>query len=253
MHAAVVLQLVRDSVAGVVGRVIHDDVPLMSAGLDSLAASEVFATLQSAMQMPMPATLVFDYPTISSIASFLQERSCYKRQRQRGHPGALHIAFGAESSPGHYSRCSHQRGSRATVVLVAGMSALPWSLLDPSIAADGVSTVPLSRWDAADPRVGTVGDNGRAAGMVALPAQFGAFVPGVELFDAVLYGVTPAEAATLDPQQRLLLRVALEAVPSGVSLSSLLGTEVGVFVGLTSNDYEAMGQRLGVQVRLLGV
>lgn len=46
----------------------------------------------------------------------------------------------------------------------------------------------------------------------ALPAQFGSFLAGAELFDARLFGLHASEAALLDPQQRLLLECAAELV-----------------------------------------
>jgi acyl transferase domain-containing protein len=40
-----------------------------------------------------------------------------------------------------------------------------------------------------------------------LPPRLGCFLPNVELFDAQMFGISPAEASTLDPQQRLLMQV----------------------------------------------
>lgn len=45
------------------------------------------------------------------------------------------------------------------------------------------------------------------AGKSQLRARHGAFLGGVDCFDAALFGITGAEAELMDPQQRLLLEV----------------------------------------------
>ena len=47
------------------------DVPLMSAGLDSLAAAAFVATLSARLSVDVAPTELFDHPTLGSIASFL--------------------------------------------------------------------------------------------------------------------------------------------------------------------------------------
>ena len=43
--------------------------------------------------------------------------------------------------------------------------------------------------------------------------RHGAFVKGADLFDANLFGLSPAESKTMDPQQRLLLEVMVTTIP----------------------------------------
>lgn len=60
----------------------------------------------------------------------------------------------------------------------------------------------------------------------------------VDQFDADFFGITPREANHLDPQQRLLLEVGWEAIEhAGTSAASLIGTNTGVFVGISGVDY----------------
>src|SRR5205807_4236515 len=55
------------------------------------------------------------------------------------------------------------------------------------------------------------------------------------------FGITPREAVLLDPQQRLLLEVSWEMLEhGGVAPDTLAGAEVGVFVGISTNDYGRM-------------
>jgi acyl carrier protein len=52
---------------------IDFDTPLVELGLDSLMAVEMRNALNNAMEQNLPATLLFDYPTIQSLCTFLLE------------------------------------------------------------------------------------------------------------------------------------------------------------------------------------
>ncbi|WP_437775821.1 type I polyketide synthase [Sorangium sp. So ce1097] len=70
---------------------------------------------------------------------------------------------------------------------------------------------------------------------------WGAFLKEVDGFDAHFFGISPREAVKMDPQQRLLLEVAWEALEhAGVAADRLAGTRTGVFVGITTNDYQLL-------------
>jgi phthiocerol/phenolphthiocerol synthesis type-I polyketide synthase C len=57
-------------------------------------------------------------------------------------------------------------------------------------------------------------------------------------FDTSVFGISPREAQQMDPQQRILLQLTWEALEdSGIRPSTIGGTEVGVFVGASQNDY----------------
>ncbi|MEO7358797.1 MAG: beta-ketoacyl reductase, partial [Gemmatimonadaceae bacterium] len=53
------------------GQAVDDRQPLRDAGLDSLLAIELRNVLGAAINRPLPATLLFDYPTIDDLASHL--------------------------------------------------------------------------------------------------------------------------------------------------------------------------------------
>ena len=111
-----------------------------------------------------------------------------------------------------------------------------WSLLVES--RSGISQVPADRWNLdrfyhPDPAA--------AGGMVM---QRGGFVDHLADFDAGFWGISPREAVRMDPQQRWLLEVAWEAIEdAGVAPSQLRGRRIGVFVGISGNDYGGLQLR----------
>ena len=66
----------------------------------------------------------------------------------------------------------------------------------------------------------------------------GGFLPEIDQFDAEFFGIGTREASRVDPQHRMLLELAWEAIENGGQRpESLAGRQVGVFVGISSNEY----------------
>ncbi|OBH90671.1 polyketide synthase [Mycobacterium sp. E2989] len=108
-----------------------------------------------------------------------------------------------------------------------------WHLL--CTETDATGTVPEARWNAAkyyDPNPAKVGK---------MVTRRGGFLDEIDQFDPQFFGISPREAHLIDPQQRLLLRTTWEALEDGgISADSLAGTEVGVFVGGFTLDYQLL-------------
>jgi acyl carrier protein len=52
---------------------LHVDTSLVDAGVDSLIAVDIRRSLAYSFELPIPATLIFDYPTLGDIADFIQQ------------------------------------------------------------------------------------------------------------------------------------------------------------------------------------
>ena len=74
----------------------------------------------------------------------------------------------------------------------------------------------------------------------------GAFVSEVESFDSSFFGIPAMEARVMDPKQRLMLEVGYEALHSAgyASLREMRGANVGVLVGVCSNDWPIVSARM---------
>ncbi|CAM2008613.1 SDR family NAD(P)-dependent oxidoreductase [Acanthopleuribacter pedis] len=97
---------------------------------------------------------------------------------------------------------------------------------------DCISEVPAARWDwrayAGDPKT----EKNKTS------VKWGGFMPGIDLFDPLFFGISPKEAAQMDPQQRLLLLYAFKAIEdAGYAPKSLSGSATGVFVGTAESGY----------------
>lgn len=108
-----------------------------------------------------------------------------------------------------------------------------WKLLEEG--RDAVMEVPADRWNVDrfyDAEPGIVGKS---------IAKRGGFIDGIDQFDPQFFGISPREAPYIDPQQRLLLETAYEAIEdAGLVLDLDKGTDIGVFVGISHNDYQGL-------------
>ncbi len=210
-----------------VGRLLGSTAPLDSRrgffdlGLDSLMAVELRNRLQARLELnpTLPASLIFDHPTIEALATYLANRFAPTA------PSATPVTIREirEDEPiavlGLGCRFPGADGPRAF-----------WRLLANGV--DAVGEVPGGRWDMTalyDPDPDALGK---------IYNRWGGFLSEVDQFDAAFFGIAPREAVSLDPQQRLLLEVAWEALENaGVAPDGLAGSATGVFVGIGSSDY----------------
>ncbi len=100
---------------------------------------------------------------------------------------------------------------------------------------DAITEVPADRWNIRsfyDPEPGLPGKT---------YSKWGGFINDIDKFDAGFFGISPREAALMDPQQRLLLEACYEALEDGgTAPGNIAGSRTGVFVGVSTTDYQYM-------------
>ncbi len=105
-----------------------------------------------------------------------------------------------------------------------------WQMLCNGV--DAITEIPTERWD----KNAFYNPDPDAPGKMT--SIWGGFLKDVDQFDPQFFGISPREATSMDPQQRLLLEVSWEALENaGQAPDQLFGSQTGVFIGITANDY----------------
>ena len=222
--------VVQEVVAGILGAAPAADTPLMAAGLDSLGMVEVRNALQSRLGLQLPSTLLFDYPSVSAISGFVSQHLASTAHAQQLTSSALSIDIAQQQQ---------QQVVPQTLVVTAMVTSAPQGAFNNTVPVDTVTPVPLSRWDV----------DSHPEGLFTGPAvRFGGYLRNPAAFDTAAFTTSHTEAVYMDPQQRMLLQLAAEALTSGQLLGASIlpnggqkaGASVGVFVGVSSSDYEKL-------------
>ncbi|WP_084337169.1 type I polyketide synthase [Actinomadura oligospora] len=200
---------------------VDPDRPLEEFGLASRDAVAVAGELEQLLGRALPATLVWEHPTINRLSAALA---------------------GRDETPAP-APVAEVRADEPIAVVGVGLR-MPGGDRDLTGAddfwrfllgrGDAVREVPDGRWDAFDDGSPEVGD------LLARTTRLGGFLSDIAGFDAEFFGISPREAAVMDPQQRLVLEVAWEAFEhAGLAPAALRGTRTGVFVGVSAPEYAA--------------
>ena len=217
------LDLVRSEVASVLGtetpRGIDPDLPLEQLGLNSLMAVELRNRLGAVTGLHLPATLLFDHPTLSALKNRLRAE-----------------LLGRASEPAPASdRLVPAPTTEQRIAIVAMSCRFPggvrtpeelWQLL--AEGDDAISDFPEDRgWNVDELYDPDPDAKGKSY------VRKGGFLHDADRFDPAFFGISPREALAIDPQQRLLLETSWEALErAGIDPASLHGSQSGVFVGV---------------------
>ncbi len=220
-HAATVLGL--DSPAA-----IDQEATFKALGFESASAVDLRNRLAAATSTALPASLLYDRPTVAQVVEHLREA----------------ILGGAVAEQPVRRRAVAPAADDDPVVIVGVGCRLPGGVASPEdlwdVVAEGrdvIDAFPSDRgWDLAglfDPEPGTPGRS---------YAREGGFLDGAADFDAAFFGVSPREALAMDPQQRVMLEVVWEALErGGIDPKSLRGSDTGVFVGVFGSSAVTYG------------
>ena len=200
---------------GISSQEIDVNEPFANMGLNSVAAVSLSADLEDWLEVKLSPTVVYEYPNIVELAAYLANSESQKLLSQ---PATLD---------------PHQTSNSQLDIAIVGLGCrFPgannpeqfWQLLREG--KDAISQ----------------GDRWKNVG-------WGGFIDHVDRFDAQFFGITPREAQSIDPQQRLLLEVSWSALENAAMANkNLAGSNTGVFIGISSNDYSQLRSHYGSEV-----
>jgi myxalamid-type polyketide synthase MxaD len=190
--------------------------PFASYGMGSTEAVSLSGELGDWLGQKVPADLAYEFPTIETLAR--------------------HLSGATDESPSGPDARSEMESEPIAIIGIGCRfpgSSGPQEFWD-SIrdGVDAITEVPADRFNLdevydSDPTI---------PGKIS--TRWGGFVDQVDQFDPQFFGISPREAARMDPQQRLLLEVTWEALEdAGQVAEKLAGSQTGVFVGISNNDY----------------
>ena len=215
MSETAIREWLRARIAGVSGlneSEVDDERVFGDFGLDSKLAVQLTGELENAFGFcSLPPSLMFDYPSIARLSKHL----C-------GRQHSIHRLATIEPVD-----------ERSEIAVVGMAGRFPgaadvesfWKLLCQGGSA--IAPLPQSRQVLVENWVSEVGEFGEAG-----------WLDGIDLFDPILFQISPREAELMDPQQRLLLLTVWRALENaGISRQELASSATGVFIGISGTEY----------------
>ncbi|HIJ54487.1 MAG TPA: SDR family NAD(P)-dependent oxidoreductase [Deltaproteobacteria bacterium] len=227
------------------------DEDLSAYGFESITFTELANCINEKYKLEITPTLFFEYPSLRSISQFLCET--YQNNISEDFRNDASFISRSESDEDtvfvepiqrnrfqvpHDSVYKHPLPVNVPIAIIGMSGVMPqsenleifWQHL--YRGNDLITEVPRHRWDWEAWHDHTAEEDIKAM------AKWGGFIPDVDKFDPLFFGILPREAELMDPQQRLFLQTVWNTIEdAGYKISTLSGTNTGVFVGVASSDY----------------
>ncbi|MBW0013068.1 polyketide synthase Pks13 [Mycobacterium sp.] len=204
---------------------IDESVPMVELGLSSRDAVAMAADIEDMTGVTLSVAVAFQHPTIESLATRIVE----------GEPevadDGLDVADWTRKGP----------AERVDIAIVGLATRFPGDMNTPEETwqallegRDAITDLPEGRWE-------EFLEEPRLAERMAEARTRGGYLKDIKGFDSEFFAVAKTEADNIDPQQRMALELTWEALEHArIPASSLRGQAVGVYVGVSNNDYAMM-------------
>ncbi len=207
----------------------------LEMGMTSLMAVRLKRLIEAELDISLPTTLLFDYPNISILTDYL-------KSRMSSEPEASATGLKVSLADARGSEPVYSAGTSDPIAVIGMGCRFPGGADNPDLfwellksGKNAITEIPSERWNVdeyfdSDPDV-----PGKSY------VRWGGFVSDTYIrnFDAAFFRMSPKEAESLDPQQRMLLEVSHEAIENAaIPVHSLSKKQVGVYIGLSTDDYK---------------
>ena len=228
MTVAEMRQWLRNWVGNATGRSpdsVDESTPMVELGLSSRDAVAMAADIEDLTGVTLSVAVAFQHPTIESLATRIVE----------GEPQVAE----EEGEDADWSRSGPVE--RVDIAIVGLSTRFPGDMNTPDETwqalldgRDAITDLPEGRWT-------EFLEEPRLAERMAKARTRGGYLKDIKGFDSEFFAVAKTEADNIDPQQRMALELTWEALEHArIPASILRGQAVGVYVGVSNNDYAMM-------------
>ncbi|MBL8214817.1 MAG: SDR family NAD(P)-dependent oxidoreductase, partial [Bryobacterales bacterium] len=219
------LEALQDSLRASLGAALYmdaddvaADVPFTELGLDSIVSVEWIQSVNKQYGLKIPATRVYDCPTIVQFAAHLQGELGLKPAAPQPSAAAPPPTDGIAivGMSGRYPGAPDLRQY--------------WDNL--KNARNSVKEIPANRWDVRDYFDPDPSKPGK------IYCKWLGALDDIDCFDTSFFSIPPAEAEAMDPQHRIFLEESYKAFEdAGYSPQALSGARCGVYMGIMNSEY----------------
>ncbi|WP_102419329.1 polyketide synthase Pks13 [Mycobacterium sp. 4858] len=201
---------------------VDESVPMVELGLSSRDAVAMAADIEDMTGVTLSVAVAFQHPTIESLATRIIEGE------PEVDPSSDDVSDWTRNGP----------AERVDIAIVGLSTRLPGDMNTPDETwqalmegRDAITDLPEGRWE-------EFLEEPRLAERMAKARTRGGYLKDIKGFDSEFFAVAKTEADNIDPQQRMALELTWEALEHArIPASSLRGESVGVYVGVSNNDY----------------
>src|SRR3989338_1081097 len=216
--------------------------PLREIGLDSIGSLEIRNILSNVIGDVLPATFVYNYPTVTDMVEIIWKKYCDSKQYPQKDKKNYTLRDKKEKKVEKNKGNSRSKKNNNNIAIIGISARYPrdiitykefWQVLERGL--DEVTEVPLERWD-----ITKYYDNDITK-VNKMNTRCGGFLKDISMFDASFFGISPKEALFMDPQQRILLELGWSALEdASYPPTELKETQTGIFIGMTSGEYHIL-------------
>lgn len=217
---------------------------LSKYGFDSIMLTDLVSVINRELKVELTPAIFFEYPTIASLSDYLartQLKGLVTEINQNvsdTNPKYTGLTSNSDSRTPEPKFKITAALNKELIAIIGMYGILPgsadldefWENIENGRSL--ISEIPAERWNWKD----YYGDPTKEANKTNV--IWGGFIKEPFAFDAKFFEISPREAEWMDPQQRIFLETVWKTIEdAGYGVSSLGGKRVGLFVGVSTNDY----------------